>query len=416
MVERGRPCSPDEVEAGVVEGERGNEELLEAGHADEKEKTHDEHRGGEGGHEEWFAIELLGILDRTLRLERELEIDCHGEGHEGEAEDELDAIANDEGTEEEHGRGSVEEDGDEKRLRGVVLEGRAIGAGEGVVSGFMQLGELAETLERHEVAADHPVSDEKRDRWNEDAGDGVPAEQHAQRVIDGFGEDVEVGNVLGADGWEVVDAAHDPEDEGHEGEHLRYRETDGNACGHHEKPLNVGGGDADQAAGGGAIFLDGMEAIEGRVEDFVDDVVAAGDQGDGHEGEDEGLDEVEIEEGGIDAEGDDDARKNEEVLDGVVEAGDGEVGTKPLAEGYSGGLALRHRPGLPYCGGGDAGSISITCKDLEDVSADVGVGNAQVTSRKCGRYTVTSEAQRRQCIGGTGSTRMNPTEIKTPHE
>jgi hypothetical protein len=136
--------------------------------------------------------------------------------------------------------------------------------------------------------------------------------------------------------------------------------------------LNVGGGDADQAAGGGAIFLDGMEAIERRVEDFVDDVVTAGDEGDGDEGEDEGLDEVEIEEGGVDAKGDDDARKNEEVLDGVVEAGDGEMGAKPLAEGYSGGLALRHRPGLPCGGGGDAGSISITCKDLDDVSAERG--------------------------------------------
>ena len=48
--------------------------------------------------------------------------------------------------------------------------------------------------------------------------------------------------------------------------------------------------------------------------------------------EDEGLDEVEIEEGGIDAEGDDDAGKNEEVLDGVVEAGDGEMGAEPLSE------------------------------------------------------------------------------------
>jgi hypothetical protein len=57
---------------------------------------------------------------------------------------------------------------------------------------------------------------------------------------------------------------------------------------------------------------------------------------------------VEIEEGGINAEGNDDAREDEEVFDGVVEAGDGEVGAEPLAEGYSGGLAVRHRKGAPW--------------------------------------------------------------------
>src|SRR6202034_735403 len=105
----------------------------------------------------------------------------------------------------------------------------------------------------------------------------------------------------------VVDAPHDPEDEGHEGEHLGDDEADGDAGGHHEEPLNVGSGDADEAARGGAILLDGVETVEGGVEDFVDDVVAAGDQCDGDEGENEGLDQLEINEGGIDTEGDDDA-------------------------------------------------------------------------------------------------------------
>ena len=217
-----------------------------------------------------------------------------------------------------------------------------------MVAGLVELGELAEALEGHEVAADHPVGDEQRDGRDEDGGDGVPAEQHAQGIVDGFGEDVEVGNVFGADGREVVDAAHDPEDESHEGKHFRDGETDGDAGGHHEKPLDVGGWDADEAAGGGAIFLDGMEAVEGRVEDFVDDVVAARHESDGDEREDEGLDEVEIEEGGVDAEGNDDAGEDEEIFDGVIEAGDGEVGAEPLSEGYSGGLALRHRTGTPW--------------------------------------------------------------------
>ena len=100
----------------------------------------------------------------AVGLEGELEIDGHGEGDEGKAEDELDAVADDEGAEEEHRGGGVEEDGDEQRLRGVALEGGAVGAGEGVVAGLVQLGELAETLERHEVAADHPVGDEQARR------------------------------------------------------------------------------------------------------------------------------------------------------------------------------------------------------------------------------------------------------------
>ncbi len=294
---------------------------------DEEEQAHDEDRREEGGHEERLAVELLGVLDGAFGLEGELEIDGHGEGDEGETEDEFDAVADDEGAEEEHGCGGVKENGDEQGLGGVALEGGAVGAGQGAVAGALELGEFREALERHEVAADHPVGDEERDGRDEEAGDGVPAEQHAERIVDGFGEDVEVGDVFGADGREVVDAAHDPEDERHEGEHFGDGEADGDAGGHHEQPLYVGERDADEAAGGGTIFLDGMETIVGRVEDFVDDVVAAGYEGDGDEGEDEGADELEIEESGIDAERDDDAGKDEEILDGVVEPCDGDVST-----------------------------------------------------------------------------------------
>ena len=331
-------------------GDGGEKELLEAWHADEEEEAHDEYCCGEGGHEEWLAVELFGVLDGAFRLERELEIDGHGEGDEGKAENELDAVADDEGAKEEHCRGGIEEDGDEQGFGGVALEGGAVGTGEGVVAGLVELGELGETLEAHEVAADHPVGDEEGDGWDEGeahrSGDGVPAEEHAEWIVDGLGEDVEVGDVFGADGGKVVDAAHDPEDEGHEGEHFGDGEADSDAGDHHEEPLNVGYGDADQTSGGRTILLDGVEAVEGGVEDFVDDVVAAGNEGDGDEGEGEGLDQPQIEESRIDAEGDDDAGKNEEVLDGVVEPGDGDVGANPVEEGDSGALAVRHLGGL----------------------------------------------------------------------
>ena len=289
-------------------------------------------------------------MDGAFGLEGELEIDGHGERYEGEGEDELHAVADDERAQEEHRCRGVEEDRDEEGFGGVALERGSVGAGEGVVSGLVELVEFAETFEGHEVAADHPVGNEERDGRDEDAGDRVPAEQHAERVVDGFGEDVEIGDVFGADGREVVDAAHDPEDERHEGEHFRDEKADGDSGGHHEEPLHVGGRDADEASGGGAIFLDGVEAVERRVEYFVDDVVAAGYEGDRDEGEDECLDEVVIEERGVDAEGNDDAGKDEQVLDGVIEACDGEVGAEPLSERYFGGLALRHRKGAPWDG------------------------------------------------------------------
>ena len=100
----------------------GPEELFEAGHADEEEQAHDEDRGGEGCHEERLAVELLRVLDGAVRLEGELEVDGHDEGDEGEAEDELDAIAHDEGAEEEHRGGAVEDDRDEQRFGGVALK------------------------------------------------------------------------------------------------------------------------------------------------------------------------------------------------------------------------------------------------------------------------------------------------------
>jgi hypothetical protein len=114
--------------------------------------------------------------------------------------------------------------------------------------------------------------------------------------------------------------------------------------------LDVGCGDADEAARGGTILLDGMEAVEGSVEDFVDDVVATGYERDSDEGEDEGADEVEIEEGGLDAERDDDAGEDEEILDGVIEPGDGDVGAEPLSERYAGAIAVRHREWAPGWG------------------------------------------------------------------
>jgi hypothetical protein len=52
-----------------------------------------------------------------------------------------------------------------------------------------------------------------------------------------------------------------------------------------------------------------------------------------------------IEESGIDAERNDDARKYEEVLDGMVEPGDGDMCANPLSERYSDALALRHFQG-----------------------------------------------------------------------
>ncbi|WP_433985211.1 hypothetical protein RBB78_04395 [Tunturiibacter empetritectus] len=94
--------------------------------------------------------------------------------------------------------------------------------------------------------------------------------------------------------------------------------------------MHVGGGDVDEAACGGAVALGGMKAVEGCVEDFVDDVVAAGDEGDRGKCQEQRNEEMRREERRIDAQRHDDAGQNEEILDGMIESGDGEMGAESL--------------------------------------------------------------------------------------
>ena len=86
-----------------------------------------------------------------------------------------------------------------------------------------------------------------------------------------------------------------------------------------------------------------MEAVEGSVQDLVDDVVAAGNQRDGDEGQDELRQQMPGAQAGVDAERNDDAGQNKEILDGVVEPDDGEMGAKALGEGDLGALGGWHQ-------------------------------------------------------------------------
>ena len=174
-------------------------------------------------------------------------------------------------------------------------------------------------------------------------GYGVPAQQHTQRVVDGFGKDVQVGNVFGTHRRKVVQTAHDPEDDRHQRKHARDRQSQTNAGEHHQQPLRVGGGNVHQAARRRAIAFGGVEPVEGSVQHLVDHVVAARDKRDRDEGEDQLPDELRTPEIGTNAERNDDPRKNEEVLDGVVKPRDGEVGTQTFGKRHLRFCNARHR-------------------------------------------------------------------------
>ncbi len=323
--------------------ERRSEEVFETRQPDEEQNAQHEHRRGEGRHQQRLAVELLRILHGALGLEGGLEIDRHRERDEREAEDQFHAVADDEGAEEEHGRRRIEEHGDEQRLRRVALEGCAVGAGDGMVAGLVQLVEFGEALERHEVAADHPVGNQQRDGRNDEARYRVPSQQHAQRIVDGLREHVEVGNVLRAHGRKVIETAHDPEHERGEREHARDVQADGDARDHHQKPLNVGHRNVDEAARRGSVALDGMQAVVGRVQNLVDDVVAARNQRDGDEGQEELRQQMPGTQAGIDAERDDNAGQDKKILDGVVEPDDGEMRAEALGEGDPSALGSWHQ-------------------------------------------------------------------------
>ena len=102
----------------------------------EQQQAHDNHRDCKGRHEQGLAVQLLGVLDGAVFLECELEIDSHHKSDQRESEDQLDAVTHDEGPKEEHRRRSIKEDGDQKRLWCVVLEGSAVGCGNAAVLEF----------------------------------------------------------------------------------------------------------------------------------------------------------------------------------------------------------------------------------------------------------------------------------------
>ena len=259
------------------------------------------------------------MLDGAVGVEGEIEVHRHEQRDEGNCEDKLDPVAHDEGSEHEHGDGGVEENRAEQAALGVAEEGFSVGAGHQWAA---DLAVLAEALEGHEVAAEHPVGDDERDWRNEGGGHHVPAEKHAQRIVDGFGEDVEVGDILGAEGRYVVEATHDPESCGGEGEMPREGAGDGDAEDHHQEPLAVGCGDADQTSCCRTCAFKRVFLVEGGVQHLVEDIVAACDEGGREKAYAEVLDQCWGNGFPQDAERKDDAGEDKNILNGVIKARD----------------------------------------------------------------------------------------------
>ncbi len=301
------------------------EPVAEERQVDEQQHRHHHDARHQHEHEAPLAVELLGILHRAVGPEREVQVHRHEHRDERERQDELEPVAHDERTEEQHRRRRVEHDRHEEALARVVRERLAVS--RRVVAGALEVVVLGEALGGHEVAADHPVAHQQRDRRHDRRGHDVPTDEHAQRVVDRLRRDVEVRVVLRTDGREVVEAAHDPEREQRHHELPRDQRAETETDEHQRDPLHVRERDVHLAGRHRPEPLRGVVHVVGRVHQLVDHVVARRDQAHGQEADHEVPPEVGVVDVRHDADRHHDARQHEDVLEPVVDAADANVRT-----------------------------------------------------------------------------------------
>ena len=116
-------------------------------------------------HEQGLAPQMLRALHRAVVAERADEVERHREHRERQAEQELEPVAHAERREERRRHARVEEHAREQRRLVVARERTPVPGRGGAVTDEP---ELAETLERHEEAAAHPVGEDERAREGSD--------------------------------------------------------------------------------------------------------------------------------------------------------------------------------------------------------------------------------------------------------
>src|SRR6185312_14322413 len=99
------------------------------------------------------------------------------------------------------------------------------------------------------------------------------------------------------------------------------------------QPLHIRCWDTDETASRRPIALDRMQPVVRRVQHLIDDVVAARNQRDGNKRQDQLWQQVPGPQAGVDAERNDNPRQNKQMLDRMIEPGDGKMGAEPLREG-----------------------------------------------------------------------------------
>src|ERR1035438_1165398 len=80
-------------------------------------------------------------------------------------------------------------------------------------------------------------------------------------------------------GGDVIKTTHDPKRGRRVDKEARDCPCKSNTDNHHEKPLCVGYRYADQALSSRPVLLFGMQLVEGRIQHFIQDIVATCDQG-----------------------------------------------------------------------------------------------------------------------------------------
>ena len=188
---------------------------------------------------------------------------------------------------------------------------------------------LRESLGGHEERAEHPVGKGERQRGHGRGDEREPAEEQADCVVGRLAEHVQVGPFLGAERRDVVGDAHHPEREGGSAEVPVEGEGERDPGGAERGPLDVGDGQGHQAHRDRAMLPGWVHAIGRAVEDFVEDVVAGGDEARGGQRQEEGWQARPAEEMGLVEQGHHGAENHERVLEPVVHAGNLDVGPEP---------------------------------------------------------------------------------------